>query len=49
MRERERPAPPSLEGRVQPVVYERWLARKAASHPKRDIKRGDENVTGAAH
>ena len=49
MPERKRPLPPSLEGRVQPLVYERWLARKAAAHLKRDRKRGYEGISGAAY
>jgi len=31
------------------LVYERWLARKAAAHLKRDRKRGYENISGAAY
>ncbi len=37
--------PPFLVGRVDPLVYERWLARKAAAHLKRDQKRGYEGVS----
>jgi hypothetical protein len=49
MSERKRPLPPSLEGRVENLVYEHWLARKAAAHLKRDRKRGYENISGAAY
>jgi hypothetical protein len=42
-----RALPAFLEGRVQPLVYERWLSRKAAAHLKRDRKRGYEGITGA--
>jgi hypothetical protein len=40
---------PFLEGQIKLPDYERWLARKAASHLKRDRKRGYEGVTGAAY
>ena len=49
MTERKRPRPPFLEGRVQPLTYERWIARKAATHLKRDRKRGYENITGTLY
>lgn len=49
MPERKRLLPLFLEGQVQPLVCERWLARKAAAHLKRDRKRGYENITGAAY
>jgi len=39
--------PQFLVGRVDPPVYERWLTRKAASHLKRDRKRGYEGVSGS--
>lgn len=45
----QRPLPTFLEGRLHPLVYERWLARKAAVHVKRDRKRGYQGVTGAAY
>jgi hypothetical protein len=38
-----------LVGRVNPLVYERWLARKAAAHLKRDRKRGYEEITAAQY
>jgi hypothetical protein len=41
--------PPFLAGRVDPLVYERWLVRKAAAHLKRDRKRGYEGVFGALY
>ena len=41
--------PEFLVGRVDPVVYERWLARKAAAHLKRDRKRGYQGVSGASY
>jgi hypothetical protein len=41
--------PPFLVGRVDPLVYERWLDRKAAAHLKRDRKRGYVNVTGSLY
>jgi len=41
--------PEFLVGRVDPLVYERWLARKAAAHLKRDRKRGYEGVSGAQY
>ena len=41
--------PEFLKGRVDPLVYERWLARKAAAHLKRDRKRGYEAVSGALY
>ncbi|MGB4924802.1 MAG: hypothetical protein WBO98_11565 [Candidatus Nitrotoga sp.] len=49
MSERKHPLPPFLEERIQPLVYKRWLARKAAAHLKRDRKRGYENITGAIY
>ena len=49
MAERKHPLPPFLDGRLNPLAYERWLARKAAAHVKRDRKRGYEGVTGAAY
>lgn len=45
----QRPLPAFLEGRLLPSVYERWLARKAAAHVKRDRKRGYQGVTGAVY
>ena len=45
----QRPLPAFLEGRLRPSVYERWLARKAAAHVKRDRKRGYQGVTGAVY
>jgi hypothetical protein len=41
--------PPFLKGRVDFPVYERWLARKAAAHLKRDRKRDYEAITGAIY
>jgi hypothetical protein len=46
---RKHSLPAFLEGRVQPLVYERWLKRKAASHLKRDRKRGYIGITGAMY
>ena len=45
----QRPLPIFLEGRLHLLVYERWLARKAAAHVKRDRKRGYQGVTGAVY
>lgn len=45
----QRPLPTFLEGRLHLLVYERWLARKAAAHVKRDRKRGYQGVTGAVY
>ena len=41
--------PHFLVGRVDPLVYERWLARKAAAHLKRDRKRGYEGISGSQY
>lgn len=41
--------PQFLIGSVDPLVYERWLARKAAAHLKRDRKRGYVAITGALY
>ena len=41
--------PEFLVGRVDPLIYERWLARKAAAHLKRDRKRGYEGISGATY
>ena len=49
MSERKRQLPTYLEGLVQPLVYERWLVRKAAAHLKRDRARGYKNITAAAY
>lgn len=49
MSERKRQLPQCLAEQVQPLVYERWLSRKAAAHLKRDRKRGYESITGAAY
>jgi len=43
------PIPPFLEGQITLHAYERWLARKAAAHLKRDRKRGYENITAATY
>ena len=40
--------PQFLEGVVTPAAYERWLARKAATHVKRDRKRG-HTCTGSTY
>ena len=48
-RKGKRPLPTFLEGRLHLLVYERWLARKAAVHVKRDRKRGCRGVTGVAY
>jgi hypothetical protein len=45
----KRPLPEFLVGRVEPQAYERWLARKAAAHLKRDRKRGYEQITGSGY
>jgi len=39
--------PSFLEGVVTPEAYERWLIRKAATHVKRDRKRGRECTRSA--
>ena len=49
MPERKHSLPSFLAGQVQPEGYERWLARKAAAHLKRDRKRGYEGITGAEY
>src|SRR3989339_1284747 len=49
MIKRIRTLPSFLEGQVHPLVYERWLARKAAAHLKRDRKRGYESISAAAY
>jgi hypothetical protein len=41
--------PQFLVNRVDPLVYERWLARKAAAHLKRDRKRGYEGISGSQY
>lgn len=41
--------PSFLAGHVDDVTYEKWLKRKAATHVKRDRKRGLRGVTGAAY
>jgi len=41
--------PAFLVGRVDPLVYERWLARKAEAHLKRDRKRGYEGISGSSY
>lgn len=42
--------PPFLERHgVDRTGYERWLRRKAAAHLKRDRKRHDPRITGAAY
>ena len=46
---KRRALPQFLIGRVDPLVYERWLGRKAAAHLKRDRKRGYEDVSGASY
>lgn len=49
MSARKNSLPPFLEGQVEPAVYERWLARKAAAYLKRDRKRGYIGITGAMY
>jgi len=50
---KKRTLPPFLEGQIEPADYERWLARKAAAHLKRDRKphrkRLYEGINGAAY
>ena len=41
--------PNFLSGHIEGATYERWLARKAATHLKRDRKRGYEGITGALY
>ena len=41
--------PTFLAGRVDPLIYQRWLARKAAAHLKRDRKRGYEGISGSMY
>ena len=48
MENRKRALPDYLVGRVTLSVYDRWLARKAAAHLKRDRKRGHA-ATAAAY
>lgn len=43
------PLPQFLIGRVDPTVYEKWLARKASAHFKRDRMRGYVGITGALY
>ena len=49
MPSKRRALPEFLIDRVDPLVYERWLERKAAAHLKRDRKRGYEGVSGALY
>jgi hypothetical protein len=42
---RKHTIPKFLEDIVHPDTYERWLARKAAAHCKRDRSRGCAGVT----
>lgn len=49
MSAKTRTLPPFLEGLIKPVDYERWLARKAAAHLKRDMKSGFRGVTREAY
>lgn len=39
------PFPAFLEGRVHPLLYSRWLQRKAMAHRKRDRSRGNADAT----
>jgi hypothetical protein len=41
--------PAFLKGRCLPVVYERWLERKAVAHLKRDRDRGNTVATKEAY
>lgn len=41
--------PPFLAGRVDPLIYEKWLTRKAAAHLKRDRKRGYEGISRSVY
>ncbi len=49
MPSKRHPLPEFLVGRVNPLVYERWLTRKAAAHLKRDRKRGHEGISGSTY
>jgi len=49
MPERKHSLPDFLQGRIEIATYERWLARKAAAHLKRDRRRGYIDVTGALY
>ena len=46
---KKHPLPAFLHERVHPLAYEKWLARKAAAHLKRDRKRGYDSVSGATY
>ena len=45
---RKHTMPPFLDGVVPAEAYEKWLARKAAAHVKRDRKRG-HTCTGSTY
>jgi hypothetical protein len=49
MSDKKRPLPAFLEGQLHPMAYERWLARKADAHLKRDRKRGYKDISGASY
>jgi hypothetical protein len=49
MPSKRRPLPKFLVGKVEAATYERWLARKAAAHLKRDRKRRYEGISGASY
>ena len=46
---KRRALPAFLAGTVEPLVYEKWLARKAAAHLKRDRKRGYVGISGSLY
>jgi hypothetical protein len=48
-RTRKYQLPASLSELIEQRVYERWLARKAAAHVKRDRKRGNSSATIEAY
>jgi len=41
--------PDFLKGKVEQTKYNKWLQAKASSHRGRDMKRGNREVTNAAH
>lgn len=49
MPSKRRALPQFLVNRVDTLIYERWLARKAAAHLKRDRKRGYEGISGSKY
>jgi hypothetical protein len=49
MAQLKRPFPEFLTGLVTPVAYDRWLARKAAAHLKRDRRRAYDDISGSGY